>query len=145
MGLVDAGEVGEVWVGCLENQDEEGDGNHPSSCQFLANSVNVLGPSYSANKLAATLASWIMHCNPTSIAGECSLALADTRHIGRLAAVKVITKADATIQAVTTSRRKCFDSDCRHAGDVKKLLPGSFVDCQAVALHRPMASRLAEP
>jgi hypothetical protein len=98
-----------------------------------------------ANRLAATLARWIKHCIPTSIAGDCAVNLDDTRQNGCLAAVKVITSPEATIQAVTTKRKKFFDSVCRHAGDAMKLLPEGFVDFQDVALHRQRYISVDEP
>jgi hypothetical protein len=87
----------------------------------------------------------MIHCVPTSIAGECAVALEDTRQNGCLAAVKVITSPDATIQAVTTKRKKFLDSVCRHAGDVIKLLPGGFVIFHDVALHRQRYINVDEP
>jgi hypothetical protein len=72
------------------------------------------------------------------IAGNFALALDDERQNGCLAAVKVIASPEATIQAVTTKRKRFFDSVCRHAGDVIKLLLGGFVDLHAVTLQRQM-------
>lgn len=85
-----------------------------------------------------------MHCIPTLIAGEFAVALEDTKQNGCLAAVKVITSPEATIQAVTTKRRKFFDSVCRHAGDVIKLLPEDLVDSHAVALYMQMYINVEE-
>jgi hypothetical protein len=79
------------------------------------------------------------------IAGNFAVVFEGTRQNGCLAAVKVITSPEATIQAVTTNRKKFFDSVWRHAGDVMKLLPGGFVVLHDVALHRPMYSNVDEP
>lgn len=86
-----------------------------------------------------------MHCVPTSIGGNFAVALEDTRQNGCLAAVKVITSPEATIQAVTAKRKKFFESVCRHSGDVMKLLPEGFVDLHAVTLHRQRYNNVEEP
>jgi hypothetical protein len=59
--------------------------------------------------------------------------------------VKVITSPEATIQEVTTKRKKFFDSVCRQAGVVMKLLPEGLVDLHAVTLHRQMYTSVEEP
>jgi len=100
---------------------------------------------YIANRLAATLARWMIHRVPTSITRECAIALGEIRQNGCLAAVKVITSPEATIQALTIKRKKFFDSVCRHAGDVMKLLPEGFVNLHAVMLHRQRYTSVEEP
>ena len=86
-----------------------------------------------------------MRCVPTSIAGKVAVALVDKRQNGRLAAVKVITSPEATTQAVTTKRKRFFDSVCRHAGYVMKPLPAGFVDFHAVTLQRQRYTKVEEP
>jgi hypothetical protein len=79
------------------------------------------------------------------IAGNFAVALDGKKRNGCLAAVKVITSPEATIQAVTTKRKKFFASVCRHAGDVMKLLPGGFVVFHDVALHIQRYINVDEP
>jgi hypothetical protein len=79
------------------------------------------------------------------IAGNFAVALDGKKRNGCLAAVKVITSPEATIQAVTTKRKKFFASVCRHAGDIMKLLPGGFVVFHDVALHRQRYINVDEP
>lgn len=55
------------------------------------------------------------------------------------------TSPEATIQAVATKRKKLFESVCRHAGDVMKLLPGGFVDLHDIALQTQTYINVEEP
>jgi hypothetical protein len=121
---VDAEEVRAVGIGCLPGEEEECRGSEPGLVSKTSTVMRGYWKgSYMATRLAATLARCTMHCTPTSIAGECSCALADTRHHGRFETVKAMASPAATIQAVTTNRMAYFDSVSRHAGDVKKLFP----------------------
>lgn len=109
------------------------------------NTTGCASQAHMAKRLAATLARCIIHCVPTSIAGEWSFALADMRHMGRLATVKAMASPDATIQAVATNRIACLDSVSRHASDVKKLLPAGRDNRHAVALQRLTQVSDAQP
>lgn len=98
-----------------------------------------------AMRLAATPARCNMQCVPTSIAGESSLALADTRHNGCLATVKAMASPEATIHAVATNRMEVLDSISENADEVKKLLPMGRDDRHAVKLQMQMQVSDAQP
>lgn len=73
------------------------------------------------------------------------MALADLRQNGCLAAVNVMAKPEATIQAVTTKRNEVFDGVCRDSSDVKKFRLAGLVALQAAALQRSKDKIVVEP
>jgi hypothetical protein len=98
-----------------------------------------------AMRVAATPARCTIHWVPTSIAGEYSFALADTRHKGFLATVKTITSPEATIQPVATNRMEFLDNISKNADEVRKLLPMGRDDRHAVKLQMQTQMSDAQP
>lgn len=73
------------------------------------------------------------------------MARVDVKQNGCRADVKAIARPEATAQEAMENSNELFDSVPKHAGVVMKLLPRGLLERQAVALQRPIETRVAQP